>query len=50
MASICMHVHSQPKTPPRPQILAIAPVMPSALLAAMVVLTTSKGYTKVCIN
>ena len=35
---------SHPRTPPRPQILEMAPPKPSALLAAIVVLTTSNGY------
>jgi len=38
--------YSQPLTPPRPQTRLMAPVMPSDLLAAMVVLTTSKGCAR----
>ena len=37
----------QPKTPPRDQMRATAPAMPSALLAAMVVLVTSNGCPRV---
>lgn len=36
--------NSHPKTPPRAQMRPMAPANPSALLAAMVVLTTSNGY------
>ena len=39
--------NSHPRTPPRAQILEIAPAKPSALLAAMVVLATSSGCPKV---
>jgi len=37
----------KPKEPPRLQIFAIAPAKPSALLAAMVVFTTSNGCPRV---
>jgi len=37
----------QPRTPPRDQMRPMAPAMPSALLAAMVVLVTSSGCPRV---
>ena len=40
-------LHVQPKTPPRPQTRVRAPAKESALLAAMVVLTTSNGCPNV---
>ena len=43
-----MYSNLQPATPPRPQIRVMAPDMPSDLLAAMVVFTTSKGYLRRC--
>ena len=44
--SISSTSNSQPATPPRPQMRVMAPDMPSDLLAAMVVFTTSKGYSR----
>lgn len=40
---VCLH----PNTPPRPQILAIAPSIPSCRLAAIVVFITSSGWPSV---
>ena len=43
----CNKLHLHPKTPPRLHTLASAAVKLSPLLAAMVVLTTSRGYAQI---